>query len=106
MGYYRDQRTTELRDSVEHWSSNDPTVRNPQRSSGTVVFGAMDSRCFIRGNKIHYEVARNTDKYFVAIEGATHSPTPRSECDKTKWQYGNSVKIIFWTTLPNGALRF
>lgn len=105
MGYYRGLQTAESRDSVEHWSSNDLTARNPQQTSVTVFFGAMDSRCFIRGNKIHYELARNTDKYFVTIEGSTHSSTPGSECDKTKWQYGNSVKIIFWTTLPNGALR-
>jgi hypothetical protein len=96
MGQYWGLRTTESRDSVEHWSRNVPTVRNPQQTSVTVFFGALDSRCFIRGNEIHYEVAKKAQiKISSPSKGPPIAPCRAASATKPNGSNGNSVKIFF-----------
>jgi hypothetical protein len=58
-----------------------------------LLIGAMQGHYFITDSEYFLDIAKSTDKEFIAIEGATHGFTPCGECEGGP--YNNSVKNMF-----------
>lgn len=88
-------RSTNSMDGIDYCSSNNSTPCALSHITLPVLITAMGAHYFIRDSEIHYEVSTSPDKDFVVVEGATHSITPCTACEKTKGDYSNSVKNFF-----------
>jgi hypothetical protein len=56
---------------------------------------AMGGHYYVGDGERYLDIAASPDKDFVVVEGATHSFTPCTRCEKTPGQYANTVKNLF-----------
>lgn len=88
-------RATNSKDGIDWCSSNNSTVCALQSITVPVLFMAMGGHYYVGDGERYLDVSASTDKDFVVVEGATHSFTPCTRCEKTPGQYSNTVKNLF-----------
>jgi hypothetical protein len=91
----RAMRSTDAMDGIDWCSSNNSTNCNLQRVSVPLLVTAMGGHYFIRDSEVFFDMAASRDKDFVVVEGATHSGTPCTRCEKSPGQYANATKNLF-----------
>jgi pimeloyl-ACP methyl ester carboxylesterase len=77
------------------WCSTNISVPCALKTAITVptLVVAMQGHYFVSDSEYFLDIAKSTDKEFIAIEGATHGYTPCGNCEGGP--YNNSVKNLF-----------
>ncbi len=88
-------RSTNSLDGVEHCSANGSMICAMGAVRAPVLFGVAQAHYFLGDNERAYEGSPSTDKTYLVIEGATHSLTPCTRCERTPGEFGNATRNFF-----------
>jgi pimeloyl-ACP methyl ester carboxylesterase len=78
---------------IDWCSSNNSVPCALKTITVPVLIAAMQGHYFVSDSEYFLDIAKSTDKEFIAIEGATHGFTPCGNCEGGP--YTNSVKNLF-----------
>jgi len=78
---------------IDWCSSNNSVPCALKTITVPVLIAAMQAHYFVTDSEYFLDIAKSTDKEFIAIEGAVHMFTPCTDCEGGP--YNNSVKNLF-----------
>jgi pimeloyl-ACP methyl ester carboxylesterase len=78
---------------IDWCSSNNSVPCALKTITVPVLIAAMQGHYFVTDSEYFLDIAKSTDKEFIAIEGAVHMFTPCTDCEGGP--YNNSVKNLF-----------
>ena len=78
---------------IDWCTSNNSVPCALKTISVPVLIVAMQGHYFVTDSEYFLDIAKSSDKEFIAIEGATHGYTPCRDCEGGP--YNNSVKNLF-----------
>lgn len=91
-------RAIRAHDAMEDFdveSNNNSTPAHLRKIHVPILMMTAGGHYFIRDNEKMFDLAVSPDKDFAVVEGAAHGIVPCVPCEKTKGQYGNTVKNTF-----------
>lgn len=91
-------RAIRAHDAMEDFdveSNNNSTPAHLRKIHVPILMMTAGGHYFIRDNEKMFDLAVSPDKDFAVVEGAAHQIVPCAACEKTKGQYGNTVKNAF-----------
>jgi pimeloyl-ACP methyl ester carboxylesterase len=91
-------RAIRAKDAMEDFdveSNNNSTPAHLRKIHVPILMMTAGGHYFMRDNEKMFDLAASSDKDFAVVEGAAHQIVPCLPCEKTKGQYGNTVKNTF-----------